>query len=131
MAVGMGIWTFNLIFHLSRTFTYKTINWSRIFISNGMLFQITAHEYDKLFLNRLIFVLDIKKLLLATERKLDVVSSDIFLIWNKSIKYEGAILLAILYIIFALFKNTKHSALICKFWDLITKLWFCTFTYES
>ena len=45
-----------------------------------MLFQITAHEYDRLFLNRLIFGLDIKKLLLATERKLDIVSSDIFLI---------------------------------------------------
>ena len=51
-----------------------------------MLFKITAPEYDKLFLNILIFGLGIKKFLLATERKLDVVSSDIFLIWNKSIK---------------------------------------------
>ena len=74
-----------------------------------MLFQITAPEYDKLFLNKLMFGLGFKKFLLATERKLDVVSSDIFLIWNKSIKYEGAILLAILYIIFALFKNTLSS----------------------
>ena len=47
-----------------------------------MLFQITAPEYDKLFLNKLIFGLGIKKFLLATERKLDVVSSDVFLIWN-------------------------------------------------
>ena len=74
-----------------------------------MLFQITAPEHDKQFLNRLIFGLGIMKFLLATERKRDVVSSDIFLIWNKSIKYEGAILLAILYIIFALFKNTLSS----------------------
>ena len=71
-----------------------------------MLFQITAPEYDKLNLNRLLFGLGIKNFLLVTERKLDVVSSDIFLIWNKSIKYEGAILLAILYFILALFKNT-------------------------
>ena len=49
-----------------------------------MLFQITAPEYDKLFLNRLIFGLGIKKFLLVTENKLEVVSS-IFLIWNKSI----------------------------------------------
>ena len=74
-----------------------------------MLFQIIAPEFDKLFLNRLIFGLGIKKFLLATERTLDVVSSDIFLTLNKSIKYEGAILLVILYIIFALFKNTLSS----------------------
>ena len=59
-----------------------------------MLFHITASEYDKLY--TLIFGLGIKNFLLPTERKLDVVSSDVFLIWNKSIKYEGAILLAIL-----------------------------------
>ena len=53
------------------------------FISNGMLFQMIAPEYVKLFLNKLSFGLGTKKFLLATERKLEIVSSDTFLIWKK------------------------------------------------
>ena len=45
------------------------------FISNGMLFQMIAPEYVKLFLNKLSFGLGTKKFLLATERKLEIVSS--------------------------------------------------------
>ena len=62
------------------------------FISNGMLFQMIAPEYVKLFLNKLSFGFGTKKFLLATERKLEIVSSDTFLIWNKLIRYDGAIL---------------------------------------
>ena len=75
-------------------------------MSNGMLFQMIAPEYDKLFLNEFSFGLGIKKFLLVTDRKLEIVSSEEFLICNKLIRYDGAMLLAILYIIFALFKNT-------------------------
>ena len=48
-----------------------------------MLFQMIAPEYDRLFLNKFSFGLGIKKFLLVTDRKLEIVSSEELLIWNK------------------------------------------------
>ena len=55
-----------------------------------LLFQITAPEYDTLFLNKLI--LEIKNFLKATERKLDVLSYLMFFCFFRfffHLKYEG------------------------------------------
>ena len=49
-------------------------------ISNGMLFQMIAPEYDKLFLNKFSFGLGIKKFLFSTDRRLEIVSSEAFLL---------------------------------------------------
>ena len=64
---------------------------------------------DKLFLKRWSLGFGIKKFLLVTDLRLVIVSSYALRIWNKFIRYEGAILLATLYMIFALFKNTISS----------------------
>ena len=45
-----------------------------IFISNGILFQITALEYDKLLLYKFLFGLGIRKFPLDTDLKFEAVS---------------------------------------------------------
>ena len=52
-----------------------------------MLFQTNAPEYDKLFLNNLILGLDIKRLLLFTERKFEVVFLLESLMLNNSVRF--------------------------------------------
>ena len=50
------------------------------------------------------------KFLVDTDRKLEVVLlALVFRIWNKSIRYFGAILFAILYIVLAFCENTLSS----------------------
>ena len=66
-----------------------------------MLFQTNAPEYDKLFLNKLILGLGIRKYLLLTDRKFKVELLFNSLILNKSVRYSGAILFDTLYITFA------------------------------
>ena len=56
-----------------------------------MLFQTIAPEFDKLFLNKLILGLGIRKCLLLTDRKFTVVLLFDSLILNKSVRYSGAI----------------------------------------
>ena len=56
-----------------------------------MLFQTNAPEYDKLFLNKLILGLGIRKCLLLTDRKFKVELLFDSLILNKSVRYSGAI----------------------------------------
>ena len=70
-----------------------------------MLFQTNAPEYDKLFLNKLILGLGIRKCLLLTDRKCKVeLLFDSLL--NESVRYSGAILFDTLYITFAFCRNT-------------------------
>ena len=56
-----------------------------------MLFQTNAPEFDKLFLNKLILGLGIRKCLLLTDRKFEVELLFDYLILNKSVRYSGAI----------------------------------------
>ena len=77
-----------------------------MFISSGMLFQTNKPENDKLFLNKLILGLGIRKCSLLTGRKLKVeLLLDSFIL-NKSVRYTGAILFETLYITFAYCRNT-------------------------
>ena len=69
-----------------------------------MLFQTNAPEYDKLFLNKLILGLGIRKCLLLTDRKFKVEFDSLIL--NKSVRYSGAILFDTLYITVAFCRNT-------------------------
>ena len=71
-----------------------------------MLFQTNAPEYDKLFLNKLILGLGIRKCLLFTDRKFKVELLFDSLILNKSVRYSGAIFFDTLYITFAFCRNT-------------------------
>ena len=97
------------IFHATHLFTNEFIE-SAFLISSGILFYIIVTEYEILFLNRLMFGFGIIKFLLDTDRKLEVVLlALVFRIWNKSIRYFGAILFAVLYIVLAFCKNTLSS----------------------
>ena len=79
------------------------------FLSFGMLFQTNAPEYDKLFLNKLILGLGIKTFLLLTERKFEVELLLESFILNNSVRYAGAILFEILYIIILWLSVKIHS----------------------
>ena len=69
-----------------------------------MLFQTNAP--NKLFLNKLILGLGIRKCLLLTDRKFKVELLFDSLILNESVRYSGAILFGTLYITFAFCRNT-------------------------
>ena len=71
-----------------------------------MLFQTNATEYDKLFLNKLILDLGIRKCLLLTDRKSKVELLFDSLILNRYVRYQSAILFEILYITFGFSRNT-------------------------
>ena len=73
-----------------------------------MLFQTNAPEYDKLFLNKLILGLGIRKCLLLTDRKFKVELLFDSLILNKSVRYSGATLFDTLYTLLLLSVET-HS----------------------
>ena len=77
-----------------------------MFISTGMLFRTNAPEYDKLFLNKLILGLCIRKCLFFTDRKFKVELLFDSLILNKSVRYSGAKLFETLYINLAFCRNT-------------------------
>ena len=82
-----------------------------------MLFQTNAPEYDKLFLNKLILGLGIRKCLLLTDRKFKVELLFDSLILNKSVRYSGVILFDTLYITFAFCRNTlSENDIFRRFW---------------
>ena len=87
MVVGVNVWYMNYYnkhyltpFQPSLALITNIFSEFEFLISNGMLFQMIAPEYDKLFLNKFSFGLGIEKFLLVTDRKLEIVSSEEFLI---------------------------------------------------